>query len=357
MNYTAESLTEFARQILLGFGCNEEEAGIVSDHLVQANLAGHDSHGIGMLPMYGAQVQDGNLIPNQTPEFVQRTGAISVVDAKKGFGHRMTPIALDHAMETIEQHGVAILALRNSGHISRVGTYSEYCAAQGYASVHFVNVVGHAPIVAPFGAREGGFSTNPISMALPEDGKAHPMLDMATSTIAFGKVRVANNKGELVPPGSLIDGLGLETTDPAPMAENQIGALSAFGAHKGSGLGIFAELMAGALAGTNTIAEAETFPNGVLNNMLSIILNPAAFSDASAVEQRSRGYADYIRAKSPAQGVDSVLLPGDPENISRQKRLADGVPVDDQTIGQILEKAGEFQLERAQLQQLLENAQ
>ena len=122
MNYTAASLAKMTHTVLRSYGCNDEEAGIVADHLVGANLAGHDSHGIGMLPMYGAQVEDGNLIANQTPKFLPRTGAISVVDAQKGFGHRMALLALDHAMETVSDHGVAILALRDAGHISRVGT-------------------------------------------------------------------------------------------------------------------------------------------------------------------------------------------------------------------------------------------
>ena len=354
MNYSAESLIRFAHRVLASFGCSDIECRIVSEHLVEANLAGHDSHGIGMLPMYGAQLADGNLIANQTPEFVQRNGAVSVVDARMGFGHHMTLLALDHAMETIAAHGVAILALRNAGHISRVGTYSEYCAARGYVSIHMVNVIGHDPIVATFGSREGGFSTNPISMAMSIDGKAEPLLDMATSTVAFGKVRVAHNKGEQVPPGCLVDDEGVGTTDPTPMATNKIGSLSAFGAHKGSGLGIMGELLAGALAGTNTIAEAETFPNGVHNNMLSIILDPAAFDDPNSISARASGYCDFIRAKQPAKGCDAVLLPGDPENISRAKRGAEGVPVDEQTIRQIMKNAETFGVSTKELFGLLE---
>lgn len=353
MNYTPASLKLFANTVLQSYGCDEKEAEIVSDHLIEANLAGHDSHGVGMLPMYGAQVKDGNLVPNQTPDFVQRNGVVSVVDAKKGFGHRMTLLALDHAMETIEPQGVAVLALRNSGHISRVGTYSEYCAARGYVSIHMVNVVGHDPIVAPFGAREGGFSTNPVSMAMPMDGKAEPLLDMATSTVAFGKVRVASNKGEKVAPGWVIDGEGLETTDPDPMAQSKIGALSAFGNYKGSGLGIFAELMAGALAGTNTIDTAPNFPNGVLNNMLSIIMNPAAFDNPASVQERAQGFNQSIRAKQPAKGRNKVLLPGDPENLSRTTRAADGVPVDEETIRQIMEIAKVFGVDGSDIAELL----
>ena len=354
MNYTPESLTELSLQVLKGFGCDEHEATIVAEHLVCANLMGHDSHGIGMLPMYGEQVQDGNLIPNQTPALSAPNGVVSVVDAKRGFGHRMALLALDHAMQTIPEYKVAVLAMSNSGHVSRVGTYSEYCAAQGYVSIHMVNVVGHAPLVAPFGAREAGFSTNPISMAMPNKGEAKPMLDLATSKVAFGKVRVASNKGEAMAPGCLVDKDGLPTTDPTPMAENRVGALSAFGDHKGSGLGIFVELLAGALASGGTVATIPYIPRGVLNGMFSVILDPAAFGDADNIRQQAESFSQYIKDKPAAKGVDQVLLPGEPEVISNAQRSASGVPVDEQTIQQIIAIGGEFSLDKQSLQDILQ---
>ncbi|MGI9355804.1 MAG: Ldh family oxidoreductase, partial [Rhizobiaceae bacterium] len=353
MSYTPDSLTRFADTVLLSFGCDAEEANIVANHLVEANLAGHDSHGIGMLPMYGDNVRAGHLVPNQIPKLFDPTGAVSVVDAKQGFGHRMALLALDHAMKTVPHHKVAVLAMRNSGHVSRLGTYSEYCAARGYVSLHMVNVTGHPPLVAPYGARETSFSTNPVSMGMPgygdRAGTAHPMLDMATSTIAFGKVRVANNKGEQVPPGSLIDAEGLETRDPKPMAEAHIGALQAFGGHKGSGLGIFVELLTGALAGNGTVASADIKPKMVINTMLSIIIDPAAFDDPPVVAGRVEDYYDYVRGLQPAKGVEQVLMPGDPENISRAKRRREGIPADEETIRQIVETGVSFGLNSGEL--------
>lgn len=342
MNYTPDSLILFANAVLKTFGCDENERTIVANHLIEANLTGHDSHGIGMLPMYGEQLLDGNLIPNQTPDMQPAIGAISVVDARRGFGHRMALLALDHAMQQVPHHRVALLALRNSGHVSRVGTYSEYCAARGYVSLHFVNVVGHAPIVSPFGAAQGGFSTNPISMAMPVNAVAKPLLDIATSTVAFGKVRVANNKGETMPPGCLLDEYGLPTTNPAPMANDRIGSLAAFGEHKGSGLGIFVELLAGAMASDHTVATLEHLPRGVINNMFSIIIDPSAFDDVSSIETRTEQFYDYIKSRKPATGVDEVLMPGDAENHNRKTRTRDGIFVDDETISQIDQVLNEF---------------
>jgi len=353
MYYTVQSLQAFTRQVLLAFKCDEQEADIVSQHLILANLTGHDSHGIGMLPMYAEQVLDGNLIPNQTPEYHEPVGAISIVDAKKGFGHRMALLALDHAMKTIDEHKVAVLGLRKAGHVSRVGTYSEYCASKGYVSIHMVNVVGHPPLVAPHGAREPGFSTNPISMAMPVNGDAKPLLDMATSTVAFGKIRVASNKGETVPLGLIIDKEGVPTIDPKPMAESREGALSAFGHHKGSGLGLFVELLAGALVSDSTVATEEHIPSGVYNNMFSVILDPAAFDSREQVLKRTVEFYDFIKAKPTAKGVDEVLMPGEPEKISKAIREKQGIPVDDETLRQIFEVSKRFDLNEKTLKGML----
>ena len=356
MKYTSDSLTRLTRTLLKGFGCEENEADIVSDHLVLANLSGHDSHGIGMLPMYGQQVLGGSLVPNQKPDLFDPIGAVTCVDAKHGFGHHMSLLALDHAMKTIPEHKVAILGMRNSGHVSRIGTYSEYCASKGYVSLHMVNVVGHAPIVAPHGSRESAISTNPISMAMPVANKPHPMLDMATSTVAFGKARVAHNKGEEMPDGCLIDNEGVPTNTPGPMVENRDGSLTAFGEHKGSGLGLFVELFAGALVSRDTASTAEHVAHGAINALFSVIIDPAAFDDVDAFEHRTRDFYDFIKKLNPAKGTDEVLMPGEPEIRSREERRANGIDVDDETIRQLMEIGGEFKLAEGELKSLLINA-
>lgn len=356
MRYSASSLQAVAERILKGFGCSDNESVTVADHLVRANLSGHDSHGVGMLPMYGQQVEDGNLIANQQPEFLPVAGAVCVVDAKRGFGHRMALLALDHAIETAKQHNVAVLGLRNSGHISRAGNYSEYCAAKGFVSIHFVNVWGHPPLVAHFGSCEPGFSTNPVSMGIPVDGKAKPMLDMATSTVALGKVRVAYNRGEEIPVGWVIDDDGHPTNDPEPIWARREGALTAFGAHKGSGLGIFVELLAGALAGKETVATGNNIPRGVFNNMLSIVINPAGFDSPAEFEARVLEFYYAIKGGKPAEGVEEVLLPGEPEARRHDDRLANGIEVDDATIEQLMETASSFSVDRSEIGALLQPA-
>ena len=371
VRYSAGSLEGLANAILDAFGCNKEECRIVAEHLVGANLSGHDSHGIGMLPMYGKQVEDGNLIPNQTPEIISTAGAVTVVDAKHGFGHRMALLALDVAIKSCRENKVAVLGLRNSGHVSRTGHYSEYCAKHGLISLHFVNVWGHAPLVAAHGSSEPSFSTNPISIGIPVNGNAKPMLDLATSTVAFGKVRVAHNKGQKIPLGWVIDDAGSPTDDPSPMWLDRSGALTPFGEHKGSGLAIFVELLAGAIAGTETVAAGNYIPNGVFNNMFSILIDPQAFDTQEEIEARVMEFYQSIKTSRPAKGTQAtddqasdnhsqannqnkVLMPGEPELNNRLDRETHGIDVDPETIDQLISIGQDFGCKTVDLRHLLE---
>src|SRR5947209_14243324 len=202
-------------------GCSEEEAHIVADHLVQANLAGHDSHGIGLVPSYVGQWRAGRVKPNHTLEKVLDFGALLVFDGSRGFGQRMAREAVAHGIERARQLGACVMGLRNSAHIARVGTYAEQCSQAGCAFIGFVNVGDHEPYQAPYGGRDARVGTNPFCAAVPgADGPAL-MLDTATTMIAFGKARVAHEKGVPVPEGALVDVDGRLTTDPGPMRSEE----------------------------------------------------------------------------------------------------------------------------------------
>ncbi len=337
--YAASGLETMARGLLRAAGCSEAEAGLVAVHLVGANLAGHDSHGIGMLPAYVDFLRRGLYVADQTPEVVRDAGAVVVVDAGRGMGQHMAKRALDLGIARAKAQGACVVALRESAHIGRIGAYSEYCADAGLASTHFVNVVDHGPVVAPFGGSDGRFVTNPFSAALPGPNGAQPLLDMATSTIALGKARVARNRGLPVPEGSLLDAEGRPTTDPEALVDRHEGALTAFGKHKGSGLAVMCEIFAGALSGGRTIQPEHERHGSILNNMVSILMDPNAFGDAEAIAREARAFGDYVKASPPAPGVDAVLLPGEPEAASRRERAAAGVPVEERTLEQIREAA------------------
>ena len=262
-------------------GSDDAEATEVADHLVRANLAGHDSHGVGMLPTYVRLLNDGLLGPNQTAETVLDAGALLVIDARRGYGQRMTADAVRRAIGKAKELGACVLAFRNSSHVGRIGTYAELATSQGCAFTAFVNVADHRDVAATFGATEPRLGTNPFCTAVPgPDGKPM-MLDMATTTIAAGKARVAYNKGIPVPPDCLIDADGNPTTDPTGYIRDHLGALKSFGLHKGSGLAVMCEIMATAVAGGQ--AAHDPAKGGVLNSMLAIVIDLSKIGDPAAI--------------------------------------------------------------------------
>jgi uncharacterized oxidoreductase len=352
-NIPSARLHDLVLLTVRAMGSSEGEARDVADHLVAANLAGHDSHGVGMLPDYVRLLQAGLLVPNQTLELVADKGGVLIFDARRGFGQAMAKEAMRQGIERARRNGSVVVALRNSAHIGRIGHWAEQCAAAGMVSVHFVNVSDHEPLQAPYACSDARLGTNPFSVALPgTGGEPQFVLDMATSAIAFGKARVARNKGVPVPEGVLIDEEGRPTTDPTTYVDTRKGALLAFGAHKGSGIAILCEVLAGAVTGGMTIAPHHPREGGIVNSMLSFILDAGAVGDPAQVAAEAEAVGAWVKASPPAPGFAEVLLPGEPERRSRERRLEEGVPIDDKSLADILAAAqslglGEAELDRA----------
>ncbi len=335
----AAPLTELLTAILTRTGAEPDRARTCAEHLVAANLKGHDSHGVGMAPSYVRWIKAGTLQPNAKPEVTVDRGAVLVVDGHFGLGAPVAREAMATAIERAKQYGVCCLALRNSCHIGRIGTYGEQAAEAGLISMHYVNVIGGGPAVAPFGGREARMLTNPYCCAIPRQGGEHVVLDFATSAIAIGKVRVAYMKGEPVQAGALVTSSGRLTDDPRTFFEGQARSLLLpFGLHKGGGMQILCELLGGALAGEWTLRPERTYPAAV-NNMLAIVIDPDAFGGREAFEAEAEAMLAHILTTAPAAGVDRVRLPGDPERESAAERLAHGIPIDDNTWAQIVEAA------------------
>jgi hydroxycarboxylate dehydrogenase B len=337
----AVRLTDLLVAILEHAGAEPEWARVCAEHLVAANLKGHDSHGVGMAPAYVTWIMAGKLFPNARPKVIQDRGAVMVVDGQFGLGQPVARETIDMAIERAKQIGIACVALRNACHIGRIGTYGEQCADAGLISMHHVNVVGGPPTVAPFGGREARMLTNPYCCAVPRKGGEHIVLDFATSAVAMGKLRVAYLNGEAAPAGVLVDAEGRPTTDLSTFYRAEARSrLLPFGLHKGGGMQIVCEILGGALAGQWTMQPASIPTYGAaINNMLSVVIDPDAFGGREAYEAEAEAMLDYIRATAPAEGVDHVRLPGDPERESLAKRSAEGIPVDDGTWGQIREAA------------------
>jgi uncharacterized oxidoreductase len=335
----ADRLRRFAQAICRRAGCDEEEATAIAEHLVDANLAGHDSHGVGMLAEYVPAMGDGRLHLGRRARVVRDADAVLVIDGGAGVGQVIGREAMAMGIARARQHGVALVALRQAHHLGRIGAWAEQCAAAGCVSMHYVNVIGHRPYVAPFGGRDGRLATNPVCIGLPRAGRQAIVLDMATSKVAFGKVKVARNKGGPVPEGAIIDAAGEPTVDPAVMFAEPIGALLPFGEHKGYGLGLMCDLLAGALAGGGTNRPETQASNAIINNMLSIIIDAAAVAGAASLEAEIEALCAWVKASPARPGVDQVLLPGEPERRARAARERDGVPIDRGTWRQLLETA------------------
>ena len=332
-------LTELVTGIFVAAGCAGPEARETAAHLVSANLKGHDSHGVGMVPAYVGNIRNDLLRPGAHARVVRDQGAVLLVDGGMGFGQVVGREATELALERVKQTGVVCAGVRNCHHLGRIGAYGELCGEAGCVSVHFVNVVGHPPQVSPFGGRERRMTTNPFCCVVPRPGQAPLVLDMATSAIALGKVRVAHMKGVPVPEGALVDHEGLPTTDASVMFREPFGSLGPFGLHKGYGLAVMCELLGGALAGEWTAQPGNPRDNTIVNHMLMFVLDPAAFGGTERFHHEVREMVAYLHSATPAKGFDRVRVPGEPELESRAERLAEGIPIDDNTWSAILKSA------------------
>jgi hydroxycarboxylate dehydrogenase B len=339
MNISPARLTEFVADIFKTCGSPPSAAHTVAEHLVEANLKGHDSHGVGMVPAYVRNIRKSLLNPHAELAVVRDNGAVMMLDAQLGFGQVLGRSAMTRAIERAASTGVVCIGLRNAHHLGRIGTYGEQCAAAGFISIHFVNVVGHEPQVSPWGGREPRMTTNPFCCVVPVPNGDPIVLDMATSGVAIGKVRVAAMKGERLAEPALIDPDGNPSDDPAVFFRAPRGSLGPFGRHKGYGLAVMCELLGGALAGLWTAQPERPRPGNIVNHMLTFVLDPHAFGDAQAFHDETRAMVDFLHSTSPARGFDRVRVPGEPEREAQCERERDGIPIDANTWSGILEAA------------------
>ncbi len=343
----AENLTALIHELVRLGGSEEDECRIVSDHLVGANLSGHDSHGVGIFATYANNLQRGLLVPNVTAHRYLDEGVFLQYDGGKGYGQTVAAQVTEDAIKRARAIGICVATLKNSHHIGRVGTYGEMIADAGYISIHFTNVTDHHTMVAPFRGAESRFGTNPITMAMPTTNPDEPIiLDMATSIVAMGKIRVAHDSGQSVPEEWLIDSDGQPSGDPAVMFSDPLGALQPFAQHKGYALCLMAELMSGALSGGGTIQPAHERLDGIINTMTMIIIDPHRLGDANWIAREVDAMVDYTKSAKPADPDKPVLVPGDPERIARKDRGANGIFIPDGTWGPLLDAGEQLGLER-----------
>jgi hydroxycarboxylate dehydrogenase B len=335
-------LERFVDKVFVRLGCTQPEARAIAAHLVDANLTGHDSHGVQHVKGYVQHVHAGRVMAGRALEPVIERGSYALYDCGRGFGQWLGLEAVERGVALARAHGIGMLALRNCGHLGRLGAWPERAASSGIASLHFLNANGPAVSMVPFGGTDRRMGSNPIAFGMPAgEGERPVILDMATTQYAIGKVSVARNKGAKLPTQSIRRPTGELSDDPAHFFGPPLGAMLAVGGHKGYGLAVFNELLAGALTGSGTAdPEKEPFGSGpVLSNMFSIYIDPAVFGPPAELAKSVAALRRSITASPPADPEKPVMLPGDPEANQRAARRQRGIPLDRVTWESVLEGA------------------
>lgn len=322
--FTADELRALSQEILEGVGTPPDGARTVSAALVEANLVGHDSHGVIRLMSYIDFVRNHQVIPSALPVADSQNMAVAHVDNAWAWGQLGAQLATHVAITLAREYGVAAVTIDRCNHVGRLGEYVETLARAGLIGIGMCN---GDPAVAPFGGFGRVLGTNPFAWAAPRGNGHDPLLsDFATSGVAEGKLRVARAKGETVAPGLILDKFGKPSQVPDAFYDG--GALIPFGGHKGYGLSVMVELFGGILSGL-----ASTVQPGFIaaNGTLLLALDITKFLPMETYLEQVEAACAKIQSAPPAEGFSEVLLPGDPEWRTRKERLVKGISVADKT--------------------------
>jgi hydroxycarboxylate dehydrogenase B len=336
--WAADDLRNLSREVLERLGVPPDIARTVAGDVVDANLAGHDSHGVIRIPQYARALASGEIVPDGRPEVLSDRGATLLVSGGWGFGQAAGRAAMSLAIDRAKELGVGSAALVRAHHLGRLGAYVEQASEAGCVGMVWVGGIGAGELLAvPHGGAKAAYGTNPIAAGVPLGEQSPFVLDFATTTVARGKVMVARDGGPPLPPGSIVDAEGRETTDPEAFFAG--GALLPFGGHKGYALAVLAELLGQALTGAGTTGEEGHGGIFASAGSLFLAIDAGAFRPADETGRAASAIADRIRAVPPAPGVDAVRIPGDPEADMRARRQREGIALPDKTVVALRETA------------------
>ena len=315
------ALRSYVADLLRAKGTPAHVARVVAESLVLSNRRGHDSHGFIRLAPYCDYVDRGWIDPAAEPERVADEPHVVQVDGHFGFGQYVGRVATGWAIDKA-RGGHCILTIRRSAHLGRMGEFMEQAADAGLVCFSFTNTHGGGLVTAPHGGCERRLSANPLAAGAPLPDGPPMMMDIATSSIAAGKVQVAVERGAPLAPGHLVDGAGQPSTDPRayggrPDETGPPGALLPFGGHKGYSLAMFCEVLAGALTGAGC---STTGVQGVANGFLALLLDPAAFCGEDFYRAELGGLIPHVKSSRLMTGYDEILYPGEPEARAEAER-------------------------------------
>ena len=337
-----DDLTRFVAAIFEAVEVPADEARRVARSLVESNLRGHDSHGVVRVTEYVEQLGRGELAAGVALEVINATDSLLVVDARLGFGMVQCERLIERLLPKARRQGIACGTMRNCGHVGRLGEWVEIIARDGLAGLISVNDNGVLKCVSPPGGIAARISTNPLAIGVPTSNE--PMvLDMSTSAVANGKVKVAHVAGEQCPPGWLHDAQGNPTTDPAVRFSDPRGTLLPMGGeqgYKGFGLGLFLDFLIGGLSGGCCPPAPETAPE--TNNVVLVVWDPEQFWGHAHFVDEVDKLLDYVRTTPRQPGVESIRLPGDRSAAVSHERQAHGIPLDNGTWQQLVNLAAEL---------------
>jgi LDH2 family malate/lactate/ureidoglycolate dehydrogenase len=316
-------LERLTAAIFQSAGAPADLAGQVAQVLVENNLAGHDSHGVLRIPEYIRSIKAGEIVPAARPEVLNETDTTALVTGNWALGQVTGNYAADLAIAKAKKHNVAAVSVVQASHTGRLAAFTDRAAEQGVVMFMAIGTV-ERPMTAPFGGAGPVLGTNPIAFSIPNPGGPPVTLDIATSAVAAGKVKVAKAKHELLAPDLICDKHGNPSRDPADFLDG--GFLLPFGGHKGYALAVVAELLSGPLAG------ADAFPGVTKRSGIFLFaVEASVFRPFEAYAKAMATTLGRIKAVPPAPGFEEVLVPGEPEHRMRQQRLQDGVPVAEDT--------------------------
>jgi len=340
-NFTQEQLQKITADIFQAGGVPSDEAAIIAELLVASNLAGHDSHGVLRIPQYIGLIASGLIQPGAPIEIQRQSASHALINGNWGFGHVVAQKAMSLAIEKAKSTTISAISVYNCNHIGRIGSYPMMAAEAGMVGITMVNAGGTALYVTPFGGRDGRLATNPIAIATPTREGQPILLDITSSVVAQGKIRVALNRGESIPIGWLMNSEGEPTSNPQDLMASPPGALLPLGGivgHKGYALALMIDILGGALSGAGCSGSGNT---RLQNGVLMIVLDIANFTPLDDFYDHVDGLVAHVKASPTAPGFEEILTPGEIEARQTELRLREGIPIDDETWRQIQETAAE----------------